>query len=79
MDAFGYIASRYTPDQIRKMEESIQLRKQLEPVELINVVRPLLGFWCLVSEFASFPCALLDEECFLSGEGKWLKGQTFDG
>ncbi|PHU18864.1 hypothetical protein BC332_10015 [Capsicum chinense] len=34
-------ASRYTPDQIRKMEESIQLRKQLEPVELINVVNGL--------------------------------------
>lgn len=34
-------ASRYTPYQIRKMEESIQLRKQLEPVELINVVNGL--------------------------------------
>lgn len=34
-------AFKYTPQQIRKMEESIQLRKQLEPVELINVVRPL--------------------------------------
>ncbi|CAN4122712.1 unnamed protein product [Withania somnifera] len=34
-------ASTYTPYQIRKMEESIQLRKQLEPVELINVVNGL--------------------------------------
>ncbi|MCD9558480.1 hypothetical protein HAX54_015867, partial [Datura stramonium] len=34
-------AFRYTPHQIRKMEESIQLRKQLEPVELINVVNRL--------------------------------------
>ncbi|OIT04134.1 PREDICTED: uncharacterized protein LOC109224954 [Nicotiana attenuata] len=34
-------AFRYTSDQIRKMEESIQLRKQLEPIELINVVNGL--------------------------------------
>uniref|UniRef100_M1ADT3 Uncharacterized protein n=1 Tax=Solanum tuberosum TaxID=4113 RepID=M1ADT3_SOLTU len=34
-------AFKYTPQQIRKMEESIQLRKQLEPVELINVVNGL--------------------------------------
>lgn len=34
-------AFRYSPHQIRKMEESIQLRKQLEPVELIKVVNGL--------------------------------------
>lgn len=45
-----HTAFRYTSDQIRKMEESIQLRKQLEPIELINVVRPYLRFWYLVSE-----------------------------
>ncbi|KAJ7966642.1 Methionine aminopeptidase 1D chloroplastic/mitochondrial [Quillaja saponaria] len=28
----------YTPDQIRKMEESIQIRKALKPVELVKVV-----------------------------------------
>ncbi|KAL2520963.1 hypothetical protein Fot_24886 [Forsythia ovata] len=32
---------RYTPDQIRKMEESIQIRKASEPVELIKLVKQL--------------------------------------
>ncbi|KAJ7958140.1 Methionine aminopeptidase 1D chloroplastic/mitochondrial [Quillaja saponaria] len=31
----------YTPDQIRKMEESIQIRKALKPVELVKVVKEL--------------------------------------
>ncbi|CAN4084767.1 unnamed protein product [Withania somnifera] len=34
-------AFRYTPDQVRKMEESNQIRKQLEPVQLIEVLKGL--------------------------------------
>lgn len=32
---------RYTPDQIRKMEESIRIRKESEPTELITLVEKL--------------------------------------
>lgn len=32
-------AARYTPDQIRKMEESIRIRKASEPIELIKLVK----------------------------------------
>lgn len=31
----------YTPDQIRKMEESVRIRKSAEPVELIRLVKKL--------------------------------------
>ncbi|KAJ8526490.1 hypothetical protein K7X08_028967 [Anisodus acutangulus] len=34
-------AFRYTPDQVRKMEESNRIRKQLEPVQLIEVLNGL--------------------------------------
>ncbi|MCD9643060.1 hypothetical protein HAX54_030167 [Datura stramonium] len=34
-------AFRYTPDQVSIMEESNQIRKQLEPVELIEVIKGL--------------------------------------
>jgi len=40
---------RYTPDQIQKMEESMRIRKASEPLELVEVVRPIsiFGFdWC---------------------------------
>ncbi|XP_059284555.1 uncharacterized protein LOC132037921 isoform X1 [Lycium ferocissimum] len=32
---------RYTPDQVRKMEESNRIRKQLEPVQLIELLKGL--------------------------------------
>lgn len=32
-------ATKYTPDQIRKMEESVQIRRAAEPVELVKLVR----------------------------------------
>ncbi|KAG5543434.1 hypothetical protein RHGRI_016237 [Rhododendron griersonianum] len=32
---------KYTPDQIRKMEESIRIRKAAEPVELIKLVKEI--------------------------------------
>ncbi|XP_059636506.1 uncharacterized protein LOC132278679 [Cornus florida] len=32
---------RYTPDQIRKMEESIRIRKELEPIELVELVKKI--------------------------------------
>ncbi|PRQ27647.1 hypothetical protein RchiOBHm_Chr6g0307521 [Rosa chinensis] len=47
------VALYYTPDQIRKMEESVRIRKSAEPVELIRLVKqfkkelsaePSLGF-----------------------------------
>ncbi|PHT76236.1 hypothetical protein T459_19758 [Capsicum annuum] len=34
-------AFRYTPDQVRKMEESNRIRKQLEPLQLIEVIKGL--------------------------------------
>ncbi|KAJ8531947.1 hypothetical protein K7X08_011870 [Anisodus acutangulus] len=34
-------AFRYTPDQVRKMEESNRIRKQLEPVQLIELLKGL--------------------------------------
>ncbi|CAI9112197.1 OLC1v1012613C1 [Oldenlandia corymbosa var. corymbosa] len=34
-------AFRYTPDQIRKMEESIRIRRESEPAELIKLVEKL--------------------------------------
>ncbi|XP_050364722.1 uncharacterized protein LOC126783314 isoform X1 [Argentina anserina] len=34
-------AVEYTPDQIRKMEESVRIRKSAEPVELIRLVKQL--------------------------------------
>lgn len=34
-------AFRYTPDQIKKMEESIRIRKESEPTELITLVEKL--------------------------------------
>jgi hypothetical protein len=37
---FLLIDFRYTPDQIKSMEESIRIRKELEPVELIKLVSP---------------------------------------
>ena len=33
---------KYTPDQIRKMEEFIRIRRASEPVELIKLVRLIL-------------------------------------
>lgn len=35
---------KYTPDQIRKMEEFVRVRRASEPVELIKLVRPRLAF-----------------------------------
>ncbi|KAI8029955.1 hypothetical protein LOK49_LG01G01848 [Camellia lanceoleosa] len=32
---------KYTPDQIRKMEDSIRIRKASEPVELIKLVKEI--------------------------------------
>lgn len=47
-------AFRYTPDQVRKMEESNRIRKQLEPLQLIEVVRPF-PHGCLITWiFSSF-------------------------
>ena len=45
-----YSAVKYTPDQIRKMEESIRIRRASEPVELVKLVNPhshgcFLGFY----------------------------------
>lgn len=37
-------AVRYTPDQIRKMEESIRIRKDSEPIELIKLVEQMKSF-----------------------------------
>ncbi|KAA8537734.1 hypothetical protein F0562_027276 [Nyssa sinensis] len=34
-------AIRYTPDQIRKMEESIRIRKASEPIELVKLVKEI--------------------------------------
>lgn len=34
-------AVRYTPDQIKKMEESIQIRKASQPIQLINLVKQM--------------------------------------
>ncbi|XP_075077803.1 uncharacterized protein LOC107822425 [Nicotiana tabacum] len=34
-------AFRYTPDQVRKMDESNRIRKQLEPVHLIKLIKGL--------------------------------------
>nr|GMD99385.1 uncharacterized protein LOC109153054 [Ipomoea batatas] len=34
-------AFRYTPDQIRQMEESIRIRKESEPTELIKLVNQI--------------------------------------
>ena len=34
-------AFRYTPDQVRKMDESNRIRKQLEPVQLIKLIKGL--------------------------------------
>lgn len=38
VDKIGSVVE-YTPDQIRKMEESVRIRKSAEPVELIRLVR----------------------------------------
>ncbi|PQM34938.1 uncharacterized protein Pyn_36171 [Prunus yedoensis var. nudiflora] len=38
---WGFKALEYTPDQIRKMEESVRIRKAAEPVELIRLVKAL--------------------------------------
>ncbi|XP_059634393.1 uncharacterized protein LOC132276800 [Cornus florida] len=34
-------AFRYTPDQVRKMEESIRIRKASEPIELVKLVKEI--------------------------------------
>ncbi|OIT37709.1 hypothetical protein A4A49_09848 [Nicotiana attenuata] len=34
-------AFRYTPDQVRKMDESNRIRKRLEPVQLIKLIKGL--------------------------------------
>ncbi|KAK8624774.1 hypothetical protein V6N13_089660 [Hibiscus sabdariffa] len=37
---------KYTPDQIRKMEESVKIRKASEPIELIKLVKRIKrGSW----------------------------------
>ncbi|XVE94866.1 hypothetical protein REPUB_Repub02eG0046700 [Reevesia pubescens] len=37
---------KYTPDQIRKMEESIKIRRAIEPIELVKLVKRLKHeFW----------------------------------
>ncbi|KAJ6730067.1 hypothetical protein OIU85_020916 [Salix viminalis] len=35
---------KYTPDQIRRMEESIRIRRAREPVELVKTVKELKEF-----------------------------------
>ena len=34
-----FLVVKYTPDQIMKMEESIRIRREAEPVELVKLVR----------------------------------------
>lgn len=40
-DTYSSPVVKYTPDQIRKMEESIRIRKEAEPVELVKLVKKL--------------------------------------
>lgn len=40
-------AVKYTPDQIRKMEESIRIRRASEPVELVKLVN-FISYSCFV-------------------------------
>lgn len=35
---------KYTPDQIRKMEESIRIRRANEPMKLLKLVKTYAGF-----------------------------------
>ncbi|PKI69753.1 hypothetical protein CRG98_009909 [Punica granatum] len=37
----SYHAAKYTPEQIRKMEESVRIRKAAEPVELVKLAEKL--------------------------------------
>lgn len=48
MGVFVYIAAKYTPDQQKKMEESIRIRKASEPTKLIEVVKFILGLGFVV-------------------------------
>lgn len=45
---FIYTAAKYTPDQQKKMEESIRIRKASEPIKLIEVVKFILGLGFVV-------------------------------
>jgi hypothetical protein len=39
------VVVKYTPDQVRKMEESIRIRRAKEPLELVKIVSIfILGF-----------------------------------
>ncbi|PON98792.1 dimethylallyl, adenosine tRNA methylthiotransferase [Trema orientale] len=38
-DTYSRTVVKYTPDQIRKMEESIWIRREAEPVELVKLVK----------------------------------------
>lgn len=40
-DTYSRPVVKYTPDQIRKMEESIRIRREAEPVELVKLVKKL--------------------------------------
>ena len=77
-----YTVVKYTPDQIRKMEESVEIRKASEPIELIKLVRPHYRFWvlpvilvhCVIKEvILVFGCSCYftsNEELFVVLKGK---------
>lgn len=48
-DDSSELVAKYTPDQIRKMEEFIRIRRAFEPVELIKLVRLRLALTSFVS------------------------------
>lgn len=57
---------KYTPDQIRKMEEFIRIRRASEPVELIKLVSLRLAL-------RSFVCLMYRETDLFEENDFWFK------
>lgn len=52
---FHFTAGKYTDEQIRKMNESMQIRQAAEPVELVNQVWFDLFMWSyLMNQFVIY-------------------------
>lgn len=62
------VVVKYTPDQIRKMEEFILVRKASEPVELIKLVRLRLAL-------RSFVCSMYCETDLFQENYFWFKNR----